>query len=383
MAIRFKRAIIFATAVGAVLSGGAALAATPAPPIPIKWTESTAAPMGVTRLDGAVVDKKVYFLGFRAADASTDGSVWYYDLATKTYVDTGTDLPVPISNYSVAVLKDANGTGLYTFGGRDASGAIITTVQVYYPATNTASVVESDPWPGTTPAGCTSLPATGVAVVGNLGYVIGGISFSSAVPPCIDDQSSQVWAFDPKAADGAKWSERPSLNVARGYLATAVVGKTIYAIGGDINNAGTLVAQANVEAWKAGKGGSWDDASYSDLPVACDETQAFGFQKGQLGGTVTLAGCGQWPVALANVQQYDIATDTWSDLAPLNEARRNHLGVNIGSSKKPKLFLLGGYNSDGSVTLATSELGAKSKKSADQAAPQQRIPSVTQRLPLS
>ncbi len=31
---------------------------------------------------------------------------------------------------------------------------------------------------------------------------LGGVSFSTSVPPCVDDVSKQVWRFNPNAADG-------------------------------------------------------------------------------------------------------------------------------------------------------------------------------------
>jgi N-acetylneuraminic acid mutarotase len=323
----------------------------------LKWKSGPDAPFQATRFDGALVDKKVYFLGFRAGDDSTDGSVWYYDTKSKDYVDTGTDMPVPLSNYTVAVLQDKTGTGLYTFGGRDSAGQILTTVQVYYPDTNTAKEIKGDPWPGTTPSDCVSLPATGVAVVDNTAYVVGGASFSTSVPPCTDDNSAQVWSFNPKADKGKKWKAQPDLKVPRGYIATAVVGgKTIYAIGGDVNDAGTLLPQATVEAWKVGSK-KWNDTNYADLPEGCDESQAFAFDSGPLGGTITLAGCGQWPNALPDVLQYDVAGDSWSNVGALKEARRNQAGANIGSDKSPKLMVLGGYSADGATVLATSEIG--------------------------
>ena len=47
-------------------------------------------------------------------------------------------MPVPVSNYTASILKDPTGTGIYAIGGRDVNGAIINTVQVYYPSTNTS-----------------------------------------------------------------------------------------------------------------------------------------------------------------------------------------------------------------------------------------------------
>ena len=381
MRMRFARGIMIASAMGLLMSGGTALAAAPdaapdgvtSPDIDVNWNLGEPSPFAGTRFDGARLGKKVYFLGFRLADNSTDGSIWTYNIKTKEYKDTGIDMAVPVSNYTVAILDDNTGRGLYTFGGRNADGETTTTVQVFYPATGTTKVINADPWPGTTPSDCVSLPATGVAVVENTAYVMGGMSFSTSVPPCVDDQSREVWRFKPKAAAGERWTKMPSLKVARGYIAPAVVGNRIYAIGGDINDAGTLFAQPTVESWKVG-GAKWNDTNYADLPVGCDESQAFAFGGGDLGGTITLAGCGQWPNAVPDVYQYDIADNSWSMIGALNEARRNHAGTNIGSASAPKLYVLGGYSGDGAAVLQSSEIGKAGALEGTGAAPGGSVP---------
>jgi len=349
-----------AGAIALGLSGAVVPAAqSSTPDVGITWTTGATAPMGATRWDGERVGDLVYFLGFRASDNSTDGSIWTYDVNTQTYADTGLDMPIAVSNYSIAALKDANGLGLYVFGGRTAAGETGTQVQVFYPATGTAQVLASDPWPGQTPSGCVSLPATGVTVYKNKGYVAGGTSFSTSIPACVDDNSAQVWRFDPKAADGSKWTQRPDLTLARGYLSLAVVGKKMYAIGGNVNSAGTLTASTVVESAKA-KAGKWKDAKAADLPSGCDETQSFGFRKGTLGGTVTVAGCGQWPLAIADTLQYDVASDTWAVVGTLNESRRNHAGTNVGTATAPVLAVFGGYDGTTSATIGTSEFSSTS-----------------------
>lgn len=362
MTHKLARGLGLALTLGLVAPTGAAMAADSAPTAEttpaasVTFETGTATPAAATRWDGATIGKTAYFLGYRTADNGTDGSIWTYNIKKKTWADTGVDMPVPISNYTIAVLEDKNGTGLYTFGGRDALGETSTVVQVYYPATGTASVVESDPWPGETSTGCVSLAGTGVTVAGNTAYVLGGSAFSTSVPPCADDNSDEVWSFNPKAKNGKKWKAQPSLKSARGYIAPAVAGGKVYAIGGALNEAGTLVAQTTVEAWKPGSK-KWNDTKFADLPIGCDETQAFGFDSGPLGGTITVAGCGQWPAAVPDVLQYDVADDSWSTVGTLNEVRRNHAGTNIGTDAKPKLFVAGGYAVDGGTAISSSEIG--------------------------
>jgi len=354
MKLRLVRgAALVAALVLAVVSGPAAQAQTQ---VATKWKLGPpitfGAPMaGATRFDGELYKptNRVFFLGFRQSDNSTSGEVWYYDVATKTYVDTGVAMPVPVTNYQIAPLKDATGTlGFYIFGGRDTAGNIVTTTQAYFPATNTTAIDAADPWPGTTPSACVSLPGMGVATVGSSkAYVLGGISFSAN--GCTDDNSSEVWRFNAKKAPGSRWKKMPSLLSAHGYITPAVLGTKIYAIGGDFNTAGSLAPLTDVESWVVGAG-SW--TAETALPEACDESQAFAFSSGTLANTITLAGCGQFPAASADVNQYDTIAQTWSLSCHLNTARRNQAGVTLGS----KMFVLGGYANDASV-LASTEVG--------------------------
>jgi Kelch motif len=342
---------------GIVLVGAPAVAAKPAAPqASVSWVFGPTLPFEATRWDGAYVafQKRVYFLGFRTTGDATDGSVWYYDVGSNSYVDTGVDMPVPISNYQIAALQDSTGLGLYIFGGRDANAQIVDTVQVYYPATNTASTVSTDPYPGQTLLGCVSLPAMGVATVNNRAVVMGGVSFTAN--GCLDDNSQETWIYAPNAPAGSRWSQGPDLNLARGYITPAVLGGKVYAIGGDINVAGTLIPQVTVESLDSPTG-SWDDGAVADLPTSCDESQAFAPPSGPLAGHIVLAGCGQWPNALPDVYDYDSSTGAWSFAGSLNETRRNQAGTFVKLEHSTKMFVLGGYAADGVTPLTSTEIG--------------------------
>ena len=326
-------------------------AATAAPDI--QWKLGPTIPTPLARFDGEIVGNRIYFLGGRTLNDATVGNILYLDLPTKAFGDTGVVMPIPISNYGVAKLQDENGTGLYVFGGRDANAAVITATQVYYPGTNTAAVVDSDPWPGTTDvSGCISLPAMGVAVVNNKAYVMGGASFLAN--GCQDDNSSQTWIFDPSAPAGSRWSEGPSLNLARAYITPAVLGNKIVAIGGDINNVGVLEPQTIVEGFKTTGPPAWNDAAVADLPEPCDESQAFGFTSGPLAGAVVLAGCGKWPDQ-SNADTLVLRNGAWSQSASLNVIRRNHAGVLVSRPNGDQMLVVGGYAQDGATVLDSSE----------------------------
>jgi len=365
MKVRYLRGLALVGVMAFVVSGASAFASPKAPAKNLTFKQgpdSVFGGTGGTRFDGYYdkTAKRVYFLGMRQGDDSTSGEVWYYDVASKSYVDTGTSMVNPVSNYGIAALTNKNGVlGLYIFGGRDANATIVKDVQVYNPATNAASeLAKADWYPGKTPLGCIPLPAMGVAQLGNKAYVMGGSSFSSA--GCQDDNSAQTWIFNPTKAKGAKWSKGPKLNMARGYITPAVLGGKIYAIGGDVNDAGTLTAQSIVENWNGDPTSTWKDGAVADLTEPCDESQAFGFDSGPLQNTITLVGCGQWPNDLPDVLQYNSTNDSWSTVGTLNESRRNHAGANIGSNKTPKLYVVGGYGADGATVETTSEIGTVS-----------------------
>jgi hypothetical protein len=322
-----------------------------APLLSIHWTNGVPSTFGGTRFDGEydATTKRIYFLGFRTFGDATDGSVWYYDAVAQTYTDTGVDMKVPVSNYAIAPLTDSHGLGFYIFGGRDANAQLVTTVQAYYPAANKAVTIPSDPWPGQTPLGCVSLPATGVATLNNIAYVMGG--FSTAANGCQDDSSAQTWAFDPNAAAGTRWTQGPDLSFARTYITPAVLAGRIYAIGGDtfLGSPATLVAQTIVETWKPPLG-VWNDAAVTDLPApGCDESQAFAFTGGALAHDIVLAGCGQWPNATPDTYIYDSVANTWTVSGTLNEPVRNHAGAIIPQARKLKMYVLGGYDCPGNI----------------------------------
>jgi hypothetical protein len=316
------------------------------------WTVAPDALFSFTRFDGeySPTTSLVYFLGGRLEDNSTDGSVWSYDPVTGTYTDTGVDMPVPISNYTIARVTDGSGNELFMiFGGRDNNGVVVNTVQGYNPVTNTTvDYTATDPYPELTSPG-------GVEVVNNKAYSFGGFDAVVTTAAC--------HVFDITAADGARWSSCPDLNLSRSYIGTAVVDGVIYAMGGDTWDGAALIAQTITEKLDTANPTAWDDAGVADLPVACDEFRAFGFDTNSgydVAGKVIAAGCGQWPNAIADSSSYDVATNTWdTTFADLNVIRRNHAGAFIPTiataTGTPGMWVWGGYDSTGGAVLATPE----------------------------
>jgi hypothetical protein len=345
-------AVTVLTLVVTLFTAVGAAAAPDDPP----WTDSTLLPEPeVVRFDTEVHNGKMYMLGFRRGTAgTTDGSIWVLDLATQVWSDTGVDMPVPVSNYSIAKLTDANGVGLYVFGGRDDLGLCTTTVQVYYPDTNATATLAADPWAGQV-NGATVFPG-GVEVVGNKAYAWGGFCGGTTAPYV----GSDTYIFDPMAAAGSRWTAGPSLPSGGAYQASAALDGKVFSIGGDTFDGAALNPYPDVLMLDpANLGAGWQTKAPLPTPSSgtpgCDESRAFGFDTASgwsLAGQIVLAGCGQWPLTPTTLPEsflYTGATDSWTTFASLNHARRNHAGAFIvdASGLTGRMWVGGGYIPDG------------------------------------
>ncbi len=364
MSWRFKLPIIvlalFALSVG--LTGGfshaaraAQSGAAPASPedyVYSDWVEQPNSAFAFTRFDAeySYDTDMVYFLGGRLADSSTDGSVWSYDPDTGVYSDTGVDMPVPISNYQIARVVNSSGDEEFVlFGGRPAAGGVTNTVQSYIPSSNTAvDYTGTDPYPFAVAPG-------GVVVVDNIAYTFGGFDAVAMY----DD----TYLFDITAAAGSRFTAGPPLNMARSYIAGTAVDGYVYAIGGDSWDGTSLFAENIAERLDTSNPAAWDDAGVADLPIACDETPAFGFDSDSdydYAGSIVVGGCGQWSSEIDEVQFYDVAANTWDvDFPNLNQSRRNHAGAFIpdgdGTGGMPGMWVWGGIQAGDANVLTIPE----------------------------
>lgn len=315
------------------------------------WQTAPNAPFAYTRFDAeySSTTELVYFLGGRLADGGTDGSVWTFDPVTGDYTDTGVDMATPISNYIIAPLVDGNGDEVFVvFGGRPTAGGVTNVVQGFYPHNNTAVTFTDDPYPVSTAPG-------GTAVHNNIAYVFGGFDGVAVI--------GNTYFFDILAAPGSRWTTGPTLTLPRSYMATAVVDNYIYAIGGNTFDGSSLISQSVVERLDTANPTAWDDAGVADLPLACDENHAFGFDSNaafDLAGSIIVAGCGQWPEELPESLLYDVANDSWDVAFPdLNLARRNHAAAFVadgtGLDGQPGIWVWGGRQVDDTTVLSTPE----------------------------
>ncbi len=322
------------------------------------WQAGATMAAGMSRFDGAYYAPTglVYFLGARLTDNSTDGSILTFNPVTGVYGDTGVDMPIPISNYTVNVLTDATGTGFYTFCGRTAGGTQNFVTQVYYPATNTAAQLAGDDFPGDATHTCTS--ALNV-VFNNKVYLAGGFTGTT--------MSNWTYVFDPMAASGSRWTRLSGADLAtpRAYIMGAVVDGLIYAIGGaNDDGAGGLANLAIVERLDPAAGTpSWNDAAVADLPEVCSSSRAFGFDAASsyqdpvdhtpLASKI-ISGCGVWATPTVGVYAYTVSSNSWAAFPALAVARRDIAAEFLPLASAPALWVWGGYDVNGGNSMTTT-----------------------------
>jgi hypothetical protein len=313
---------------------------------------------GIARFSGHFYtgNNLIYFLGGRQENDNTTGTIFTFDPVSGVYADTGADMVTPVSNYFIGRISNdgqGNGPGLYVAGGRMGSGTNTDALQVYYPDTNAVQVIATDPVPGSVRA------VGGLAVVADKLYVFGG--FNGTI------MFAETYVYDPLAAEGARWTNlNCDLPTPRSYIATAVVGSKIYALGGDEFIGGGLVPLADTLVLDTQNLAlCWQDGVVADLPEGFEngDAPAVYVDEGYLAGGIYVIG-GVWPQPGPYnwVFRYDLAADTWETSFPvLNQARRNQAAVwvpglvteGLGDGV-PGLWTFGGY--DGLATNSMTNL---------------------------
>jgi len=328
-----------------------------------QWSYGPTTPFSYVRLGGEYFPRtgRAYFLGGRVGTGTTSGEIWSFLPDSGTFRDEVVAMDNPVSNYSVDLLSDPTAVdtfGLYVVGGRSVSGTPIADLQAYYPVSQMAATITTDPFPGTS-GGHVFMPAQGTAVVNNKLYVFGGFQVQGT-----PYNSDSTYVYDPSLPAGSRWSVIPSaiLSQARGYISNAVVDGKIYAIGGSYSTDGVYLHNTNiVECFDpANPGAGW--VLMANLPDTSSESHAFGFDTGSpygLGGHIILAPQAGWPTPNATCYDYDVAANTWTTFASVNEARRSQAAFFVpgtaNSGGIPGMWIVGGRETADSPGATSSE----------------------------
>lgn len=286
-----------------------------APPLARGPTQETA----TVALDGAI-----YVLGGFDDSLAVIDAVQVFDTTTCAW-SQGPALPRPVHHANAAVVGDriwvvgAMETLNFTSHGHVWSWA---------PATEAAWTVH-----GAMPAG-TERGASVVGVIAGSIYVVGGLR-SGAV--------AEVSSFDPVA--GTWDTTLPPLPVTRDHGCGGVVGDTLYVTGGR----GGAIGSISPTVYAYAPGGAW--TTRAPMPTARGGTAC-----GVIAGSIYVVG-GEGNAAAATgvfpeVEAYDAAMDTWSQLAPM-PVPRHGMGA---AAWDGRLYVPGGATTQGFGAVATHEV---------------------------
>lgn len=326
------------------------------------WQAGPTTPFAFTRFDVAwsPFDGQLYHLGGRLPDNSTEGSIWVGNPSTGLWTDTGSDLPVPISNYTANLHEDEQFVILLTFCGRPEGGGTVNTVQFFNVTEGIAGEIPGQDYPGSMT--CTS----GLNAVWRNKVVVAG-GFDSGTPPY---HPSDTWIFDPdEAFGGAPWTQLASatLSPARAYIMSAVVDDRVYAIGGATYDGSGLINLDTVQVLDPDAlMPAWTDLA--PLPEPCSSGRAWGFDSHSslsafgtpLAGKI-ITTCGGWEDENNHVYIYDTHRNTWAEFPFALTDRRDNAAEFVPSvagqlhSGMPGIWVWGGRQDSDSNVLNTSE----------------------------
>ncbi|MGN6484291.1 MAG: Kelch repeat-containing protein [Thermomicrobiales bacterium] len=288
-----RRAAVLMAGGGWLAAGIPARASTPSPVADAAWMSGPPLPSARSEFAGTLLDGAIVVAGGFGAEST----VSRLDLAAGVWSDLA-PLPEPRHHLGLAALDGA----IYAIGGHDVTHGATDTAWRYDP--------EADAWSDLPPLPQGPRGALGCAALNGTIVAVGGSSGDLSGPATAD-----VAAFDP--ATGT-WTLLPPMPTAREHLAVAVAGGILVAIGGRNGGQFDPAMDTAVERYDPANN-TWSTGSpmpdgRSGMGVAVDEDAA---------SIVVLGGEGREGTngLYDQVQRYDVATDTWSDLPPLPVAR--------------------------------------------------------------
>ena len=298
---------------------------------PSGWSAGPNLPTVLVRAVGVwfPADGNFYTMGGRTSD--TAGSdfqhVLQYNPGTNSWTQKAVTLPDnQMNNMACGVLAVAGTPQIYCVGGSAAGGTTATArVFSYNPATDTATMLTGDDWPG---AMGTILPG-GFAVTGDKLYILGGFNINVA-------STNQIWQFDPTAGVGSKWLQRVNTPEGIMYAPTCAINGIIYVGGASDYSGGTVIDTTNSFSFDPT---SNTIGTIAAIPRATGETRGLTFN-----GKMSVIGGGRVaPNPSSEVDTYDPGTNTWTVNSPVpmfTNARRNFPTDTDGTTR---IWLAGGY----------------------------------------
>ncbi|HEX2947439.1 MAG TPA: kelch repeat-containing protein [Clostridia bacterium] len=263
----------------------------------------------------AVVNNKLYAIGGYNG-ASILSSVEEYNPETNTWT-----IKAPMANprygHEVAVINEK----IYVVGGG------YNAVEEYDPATNTWATKSSM---------VNSRFGFKAAVVNNKIYVIGGENGSGTA-------LSSVEEYDPATN---VWTTKASMPTARYNHELVVVDNKIYVVSGKVSSYTTTPA---VEVYDPGIN-TWATKTPLSTSRDCFQIAAVNNKIYAMGGYYSNIEPSTGMI-LSSVEEYDIATDSWTTKSPMSDERLFHRLVVINN----KIYSIGGYDNTNTFLLPVEE----------------------------
>lgn len=281
------------------------------------WSTRASMPTPRYAFGLGVLNDQLYAVGGVVSSGAAVSTVEAYDPATDSWRARAA-LPNPRQGLGLGVI---NGR-LYAVGGINAGG-VVTDVEAYDPATDTWTARAALPIP---------LFNLGVAVVNGTLYAIGGIDASSAIVGTVE-------AYDP-ATD--TWTARTAMPTARMEPGVVALDGRIYAIGGLTSGNGAV---ATVETYDPASD-TWMTRASIPAPLYALGAGVVNDALYAVGGASTSSLAG-----VATVVRYDPATDTWTAGASMPTAR---WGLGVGGAGG-MLYAVGGFGTSSFLYLSTVE----------------------------
>lgn len=262
---------------------------------------------------------QIYVLGGETEGGVTDLPVEQYDSLGNQWYARAT-LSRGAANAGAAAI----GNAIYVPGGSTLFG-VQNTLRAYYPDSNRAEVIQSDPLPE-------ARFGAGVTALNGRLFVIGGADASQVA-------RNTVFEYDPNRPAGSRWQQRSPMPTARVYLGAASVDGVIYAAGG-VSRVVQPIDLATVEAYNPGTD-TW--TTLTSMSRGRGGLALVGVNTGDpgCGGRLYALG-GGYASPVSTAELYDPSTGTWRAVSSLALARRTLAAAYSPVTKS--LVVMGGWS---------------------------------------
>jgi N-acetylneuraminic acid mutarotase len=225
---------------------------------------------------------------------------------------------------------------IYHVGGShlDPDYPLLNSTLRYSPSTDSWTRMAGIPFSVTDPKDAPDGSGIGfhsVVALGGYLYSIGGTNATTSL--------ASTWRYDPKADS---WKQMASMENARCYVAAAVLGGKIYAVGGSLTPAGPggpgggPGALASFEVYDPASD-SWTLSK--SITVVARMSHALAVVNGVLFALGGEDG-GARSISFDTVERYDVAAEKWSLVSPMILPRSQASAGVVGG----QLYAVGGYN---------------------------------------